>query len=203
GLSLLAHHLLEDLLTVVALTNLTRQEDHPDAVAARRREGRHPRCLELAAEERVGDLDEDAGTVAGQRIASAGTPVGEIAHHRERLLDDLVRALALHVHDEPDAAGVAFGAGIEEPRGLADRPHGSSLLSAGRARGRRTLPGIASGGVAISGMGSCTRSVWVESTTMVSVRATPSIERIRLMSSSSDEVLAVFALRSSVHAPVT
>ncbi len=42
------------------------------------------------------------------------------------------------------------------------------------------------------------RSVWVDSTTIVSVRATPSIERMRLISSSSDDVFAVFTLSSSV-----
>ena len=45
---------------------------------------------------------------------------------------------------------------------------------------------------------SWTRSVCVERTTIVSVRATPSIERSWLIRCSSDEVFAVFTFRSSV-----
>jgi len=49
----------------------------------------------------------------------------------------------------------------------------------------------------------CCRSVCVDRTTIVSVRATPSMERTRLMSCSSVSVLRVFTLSSSVWTPVT
>ena len=45
------------------------------------------------------------------------------------------------------------------------------------------------------------RSVWVDSTTIVSVRTTPSIDRIRLISSSNDDVFAGLHLEHErVHA---
>ena len=47
-------------------------------------------------------------------------------------------------------------------------------------------------------MAICVRSVCVDKTTIVSVRSTPSIERIRLINSSREEALWVFALRISV-----
>ena len=59
----------------------------------------------------VGHLDEDAGAVTGQRIAAAGAAMREVAQDGEALLDDVVRALALDVRDEADAAGVALGPG--------------------------------------------------------------------------------------------
>ena len=43
------------------------------------------------------------------------------------------------------------------------------------------------------------RSVWVDSTTIVSVRTTPSIDRIRLISSSNDDVFAGQIWTPAVH----
>src|SRR5581483_3248214 len=92
---------------------LARQEDHADAVLARCGE-RDLLARAFATEERVGDLDQDAGAVAGQRIAAARAPVRQVLEDREALLDDVVRALALDVDDEADAARVALGPQIQE-----------------------------------------------------------------------------------------
>ena len=48
--------------------------------------------LALAAQERVGHLHEDAGAVAGERIAAAGAAVRQVAEDREALLDDVAGA---------------------------------------------------------------------------------------------------------------
>ena len=58
------------------------------------------------AQEFVGNLDENAGAVTGGRIRSAGTAVVHLRVHRERLDDDIVRALAFEVGDESDAAAI-------------------------------------------------------------------------------------------------
>ncbi len=60
------------------------------------------------AQELVWHLDENARAVAGGRIRAAGTAVVHLGVHRERLLDDVMRALAFEVGDESDAARVFF-----------------------------------------------------------------------------------------------
>ena len=61
------------------------QEDHADAVRAGARAASMRGALGLAAEERVGNLHQDAGAVAGERIAAAGAAVREVAQHLEAL----------------------------------------------------------------------------------------------------------------------
>ena len=71
--------------------------------------GRRQREAELgglAREERVRDLHQNAGAVAGARIGADGAAVFEIAENVERVGDDLMRLLALDVGDEADAAGI-------------------------------------------------------------------------------------------------
>ena len=58
-LALLADHLLEELLALVALPHLGRQEHHADAVGARRGQ-RDARAPVFAAQELVRDLHQDA-----------------------------------------------------------------------------------------------------------------------------------------------
>ena len=58
------------------------------------------------AQKFVGHLDENAGAVTGGRIRAAGTAVVHLRVHRERLDDDVVRALAFEVGDESDAAAI-------------------------------------------------------------------------------------------------
>src|SRR5262249_23272640 len=191
--ALLGDDLLDDRRTGPLLVGLGRQEDHADAVPVGRRQ-RDARRRALPAEERIGDLHQDAGAVARQRITAAGAAVREVLEHGERLPDDVVRALALHVDDESDAARVALGARIEKPAAHALPP------CAARSPFRRARFGGGAGGWRTA---SCTRSVCVERTTIVSVRATPSSERIWLMRRSSEDVFAVLTFRRSVYSPVT
>jgi hypothetical protein len=62
----------------------------------------------------VRDLHEDAGAVAGERIAAAGTAVGEVFEHLEPLPHDVVALHAVHVDDEAHAAGVVLIGGVVE-----------------------------------------------------------------------------------------
>ena len=85
----------------------------PDAILADRgqRESLQPAGL---AQEHVGQLDQDAGAVALQRIGAGRAAMGEVAEDRERLRDDRMRLLALDVGDEPEAAGVVLVGGVVE-----------------------------------------------------------------------------------------
>ena len=58
-----------------------RQEHHADAVLADRRQ-RDAELAAGAAEERVGDLDQDAGAVALQRVGAGRAAVGEVVEDR-------------------------------------------------------------------------------------------------------------------------
>src|SRR5205085_7015922 len=58
--------------------------------------------------ERIGELDEDAGTVAKQRVVSGRTAMGEVLQDLKTLSEDRVALLALDVRDESEAAGVVL-----------------------------------------------------------------------------------------------
>src|SRR4029079_11859573 len=128
-LTLLPDQLLEELLALVALLHVGRKEDHADAVGARRGQG-DLLARRLATQEVVRDLHHDPGTVAGERIAPARAPVGQIAQTLEPLLDDAVRPRALHVDHEADTAGVVLDARVAQPGGGSiRRAHGVSRLT--------------------------------------------------------------------------
>jgi hypothetical protein len=65
----------------------------------------------------VGDLDQDAGAVAGFRVAPAGSAMGQVDQDLDALEDDVVRLVALDVGHETDAAGVPFVGGMIEALG--------------------------------------------------------------------------------------
>ncbi len=84
-----------------------REEHEAGAVGARRRQGeRHG-----LAEEPVRHLHEDAGAIAGVGVGPAGAAMFEVDEQLERLADYRVRADALDVRDETDAAGVVLVTG--------------------------------------------------------------------------------------------
>ena len=66
------------------------------------------------AEKCVGDLDQDAGTIAGVDLGPSRTTMIHVAKRADAHADDLVAPLALHVHDETDAAGIMFESGVVE-----------------------------------------------------------------------------------------
>ena len=76
------------------------------------------------AQEFVGHLNENAGTVTGRGIRSAGTAVVHLRVHRECLDDDVVRALAFQVGNESDAAGILLVRGVPKSLGLGPAKRG-------------------------------------------------------------------------------
>ena len=89
----------------------TGQEHHADAVLPGRRK-REAQLGALAGEELVRNLDQDAGAVAGFRIAAARSAVRQIDQNLYALDDDFVRFLTFDVGNEADTAGVVLVAGI-------------------------------------------------------------------------------------------
>ena len=83
------------------------QEDEASAVLAGGREG-ETFLGAFAGEEGVGDLDEQAGAVAGFRVTTAGAAVGEIDENLDAFSNDVVGFVAVDVDDEADTAGVAL-----------------------------------------------------------------------------------------------
>ena len=88
-----------------------RQEDHADAVFAGWRQA-HALPRHLLAVQPVGNLDQDAGAVAHQRIGAHRAAMIEVAQDRQALLDDRVIPAALDVRDETHAAGIVFVTGV-------------------------------------------------------------------------------------------
>ena len=76
------------------------------------RRQRESQACALAHEELVRNLDQDAGAVAGLRIAAARSAVRQVDQNLNSLDDDIVRLLAADVGDKPDTAGVAFVGGV-------------------------------------------------------------------------------------------
>jgi hypothetical protein len=64
---------------------------------------RHVLAVEL-----VGDLDQDAGAVAHQRVGADRAAMIQVAQDQQALLDDVVALAALDVGDETHAAGIVF-----------------------------------------------------------------------------------------------
>ena len=122
---------------------LLRQEHHADAVLADRRQRDALRCRR-PAQERVGQLDQDAGAVALQRVGAGRAAVREVLEDRRALRDDRVALLALDVGDEAQAARVVLVRGVVQtlarrrliPRSLGTFLH-DDLTAAKMASGRR------------------------------------------------------------------
>ncbi len=90
---------------------LHRQEHHADAVLAGWRQ-REAQAGALAREELMRDLDQQAGAVAGHRIAAAGAAVRQVDQDLDALEDDVVRLFPFDVGHKADAAGVALAGGV-------------------------------------------------------------------------------------------
>src|ERR1700687_2582837 len=162
----------------------------------------------LAGEELVRNLHQHAGAVAGTRVASAGPTMGQVVEHLESLLQDVVRAHSFDVDHKADAACVVLVSWIVEALARGDAAqlvHRYVLFDSPNPflrapwRWRRPLPGSLDSSACTA---ICVRSVCVDSTTIVSVRVTPSTRRMVRMSSSSVVVLAVLTLSSRVCSPV-
>ena len=62
----------------------------------------------LALEQRVRNLDQDAGAVAGVGLGTGGTAMLHALERLQAAIDDVVRGLPAQVREEPDATGVVF-----------------------------------------------------------------------------------------------
>ncbi len=87
------------------------QEHHADAVLPDRRQ-RDAELAARAAQECVGELDQDARAVALQRVGARGPPMRQVFEDPEALGDDRVAFLALDVRDEAQAARVVLVRGV-------------------------------------------------------------------------------------------
>ncbi len=70
------------------------------------------------AEQAVGNLHQHAGAIADQRIGADRAAMGQVFKHAQAVGDDLVRAHALHVDDEADAARIVLVARVVETLAL-------------------------------------------------------------------------------------
>jgi hypothetical protein len=70
--------------------------------------------LAFATEERIRQLNQDAGTVAREGIAAAGTAMHEVQKDIDSFFDDVVGGPAGDVGDEADATGVVLVARVVE-----------------------------------------------------------------------------------------
>jgi hypothetical protein len=117
ALPLVVHDRVEDGAHLVGLHRLAGQEHEAGAVVVHRRQ-READARALAPQEAVGHLQQDAGAVAGVRLAAAGAAVEQVDEDLQGLPHDGVRGSSLDVDDEADAAGVrARGRGGRDPGG--------------------------------------------------------------------------------------
>ena len=106
-LAFVANGAFDHRLAGTAAGVAARQEYHADTVLSRRGQGdllsRH-----FLAEERIRNLDQNAGTVAQQGIVARCSAMFEIFQNQQPLLDDGVAFLVLDMGNKTDATGVMF-----------------------------------------------------------------------------------------------
>ena len=89
----------------------------PTPYSPGRRQG-HALQRHLGAVVLVGDLDQDAGTVAHQLVGAHRAAVVQVLQDLQALHDDGVRLVPLDVGDKTDATGVVFlRGGVQAPVG--------------------------------------------------------------------------------------
>ena len=113
GQPFLARDAFDDAFAHQPLLRLHRQEHHADAVLPGSGSEK-PSSRAFPREKFVRDLDQNAGAVAGFRIAAAGAAVRQIDQDLDALANDLVRFVAIEIDDKTHAAGVVLVAGIVE-----------------------------------------------------------------------------------------
>ena len=116
-LPFLAHDHREDQLRQRGGLRIGRGEHEADGVLAGRRQGRERLALfgrddaaegALLLEQRVRNLDQDAGAVAGVGFGTGGTAMLHALERLQAAIDDVVRGLPAQVREEPDATGIVF-----------------------------------------------------------------------------------------------
>ena len=95
---------LEQLLELLAALLLAREEADADAVGA----GRRQVLVDHAADELVGQLEQDSSAVAGVRVRARGPAVLEVLERDDRAYDGLVGPGSIELGDHGDATGVVL-----------------------------------------------------------------------------------------------
>jgi hypothetical protein len=138
----LRDELLEKALDGDTRIRVPRQEHEPDTVLTLGRE-----CERRDLPEKpIRHLQQDAGAVAGVGLAAAGAAMPEVHQHLQCLAHDCVRAPALDVHDEADAAGVVLVQRIVEAGrggGACDRSHAGDLSQTWTQKGNTMITSTA------------------------------------------------------------
>ncbi len=98
----------------VALRGVVRQKDHAYGVVAHRWQGDAAR-RELLPHESIGNLNQNTGAVAGQRIRPDRAPMIQIMDDLQRLMNDLVLRLVMDVRNKPEAARIMLIGRVIEP----------------------------------------------------------------------------------------
>ena len=113
-LALGGDRLVDQLLERPTPLGIAGQVADADAVAAGRRQ---VDTRDGAADERVGDLEQDARAVAGVGIGALGPAMLHVLQRLEGLLHHGVAGLAPELGDEGDAAGIMLIGGVVESSG--------------------------------------------------------------------------------------
>ena len=105
---------LEQLLELAPARGVAGQEalQHPVPSGGRQLE------VDGLAQERVGHLHENPGTVAGERVGARRAAMLEVLQRGEGLVDHVVARLVVQARHEGHPAGVVLVAGVVEASGL-------------------------------------------------------------------------------------
>ena len=98
---------LDFLLARHAGRGFPRQEHHADAVLPDGRQ-RNAKFSARTAEKEVGQLDQDAGAVALERVGAGRATVGQVFKNPQSMLDDRMVLSALDMRDKAQSARVVF-----------------------------------------------------------------------------------------------
>jgi hypothetical protein len=114
GQALLGGELLHHHRGVAGRLIVSGQEHHPGRIAA----GGGKLEAAYCAEERIGDLGQDAGAVTRVRVAALGAAVLQVAEHGQGLGYRVVTGLPRQVGDEADSTCIVLKTDVVEPPGL-------------------------------------------------------------------------------------
>ena len=87
----------------VALAGVLGQEHQAGAVASLFRDGNS-----LEEDEFVGNLDQDAGSVARLSVGAFGSAVAHVLEHRQGVVHQLMGLVATDVDDHTNPTGIVF-----------------------------------------------------------------------------------------------
>ena len=115
-LALCGHSLLNDFAHLPAGGRMTRHKELSDCVVAWLGQV-EPELRAFRRKEAVGDLRQDAASVAKRRVGADRAPVVEIDQDLQALFENVMRLPVLHVRHEADAARIVFLRRVVEAHG--------------------------------------------------------------------------------------